>query len=91
MANVIPKSIDVKIRRYVNHQLKARKLEEEVRHWLYKNNYANSLVDMLIDVGLSGDSDGLINFLNGEPDEYGNTVSEFYSDNSLIDEDEYGL
>ena len=91
MEKLIPKTIEQKIRSYVNHQTKANELEEEIRHWLYKNNYANSLVDMLIDVGLSGDSDGLINFLNGEPDEYGNNVFEFYQDNSLIDEYDYGL
>lgn len=91
MANVIPKSIEEKIRSYVRHQSKANQLDSEIRHWLYKNNYAQAVLDMLIDSGLSGDSDDLIDFLNGEPDMYGNTISEFRSDNSLIDEDEYGL
>ena len=68
MKNPIPKSIENKIRDYVKHEQKAKELDNEIRHWLYKNNYDRALVDMLIDSGQSGEADDLINFLNGEPD-----------------------
>jgi len=89
MKKPIPKSIENKIRDYVKHQQKAIELDNELRHWLYKNNYDRTLIDMLIDSGQSGEADDLINFLNGEPDRNGYTVDAFYNDNSEIDEEDY--
>ena len=89
MKKPIPKSIENKIRDYVKHQQKANELDAEIRHWLYKNDYDRALVDMLIDSGQNGDSDELIDFLNGEPDRNGYTVDNFYSYNSEIDEEDY--
>ena len=89
MKKSIPKSIENKIRDYVRHQQKAIELDNELRHWLYKNNYDRALVDMLIDVGQSGETESLIEFMNGEPDINGYTVDNFYNDNSDIDEEDY--
>lgn len=47
------------------------------------------MIDMLIDTGLTGNSDDFISFLNGEPDEYGQVIDNFYKDNSQIDESDY--
>ena len=44
---------------------------------------------MLIDSGQSGNADEFISFLNGEPDDYGQIVDNFYTDNSKIDETDY--
>lgn len=85
----IPKSIENKIRNYVKYQQKANTLDDEIRHWLYKNNYDRALIDLLIDVGQSGDANALINFLNGEENIYGFTIDELYNDNSEINETEY--
>ncbi len=85
----IPKSVEDKIRRYAEYQRKANKLDDEIRHWLYKNNYDRAIVDMLIDSGQSGCADGFIEFLNGKPDEYGQVIDNFYNDNSKIDEVDY--
>lgn len=89
MKKSIPKSIENKIRDYVKHQQKAIELDNELRHWLYKNNYDRALVDMLIDVGQSGEAECLIEFMNGEPNINGYTVDNFYNDNSDIDEEDY--
>lgn len=89
MKKPIPKSIENKIRDYVKHQQKAIELDNELRHWLYKNNYDRALVDMLIDVGQNGEAESLIEFMNGEPDINGYTVDNFYNDNSDIDEEDY--
>ncbi len=32
----------------------------------------------------------LLLFLNGEPNEYGQTIESFQNDNSLVDETDYG-
>lgn len=90
MQKPIPKSIEGKIKKFCELQVKANKLDDEIRHWLYKNNYDGAIVDMLIDSGVSGDPYGLITFLNGEPNEYGQTIESFQNDNSLIDETDYG-
>lgn len=90
MEDSIPKSIKEKIKEYCSLQTRANKLENEIRHWLYKNNYDGVLVDMLLDSGNSGDPYGIINFLNGIPDEYGQTIKSFRKDNSMIDEVDYG-
>ncbi len=90
MKKTIPKSIENKIKKFCELQTKANKLDDEIRHWLYKNNYDGAIVDMLIDSGVSGDPYGLINFLNGEPNEYGQTIESFQNDNSLVDETDYG-
>lgn len=89
MKKPIPKSVENKIRDYVKHQQKAIELDNELRHWLYNNNYDRALVDMLIDVGQSGEAESLIEFMNGEPDINGYTVDNFYNDNSDIDEEDY--
>ena len=89
MKKPIPKSIESKIRDYVKHEQKAMELDNEIRHWLYRNNYDRALIDMLIDSGQSGEADDLINFLNGEPDINGYTVDCFYNDNSEIEEYDY--
>jgi hypothetical protein len=47
------------------------------------------MIDMLIDTGQSGDADGFISFLNGEPNEYGQVIDAFYNDNSQMDESDY--
>lgn len=89
MKKPIPKSIENKIRDYVKYQQKAIELDNELRHWLYKNNYDRALVDMLIDVGQSGEAESLIEFMNGETDISGYTVDNFYNDNSEFDEEDY--
>lgn len=89
MKKPIPKSIANKIKSYAEHQRKANQLDDEIRHWLYKNNYDRAMVDMLIDSGQSGNADEFISFLNGEPDEYGQIVDNFQNDNSKIDETDY--
>ncbi len=89
MKKPIPKTIEDKIRRYAEYQKKANKLDDEIRHWLYKNNYDRAMVDMLIDSGQAGEAEGFIRFLNGEVDEYGQSVDEFYNDNSQLEESEY--
>lgn len=89
MKILIPKSIEDKIRKYAEYQRKANKLDDEIRHWLYKNNYDRSMVDMLIDTGQSGNANDFIEFLNGEPDEYGQVINNFYNDNSKVDESDY--
>ena len=85
MKKPIPKSIENKIRSYGEYQRKANVLNNEIRHWLYKNNYDRAMVDMLIDSGQSGDVSGFISFLNGEND----INDDFYNDNSDIDESDY--
>lgn len=89
MKKPIPKSMENKIKSYAEHQRKANRLDDEIRHWLYKNNYDRAMVDMLIDSGQSGNADDFIKFLNGEPDEYGQVVDDFYNDNSKMDESDY--
>lgn len=89
MKKPIPRGIEKRIRDYVKHQQIAIELDNDIRHWLYKNNYDRALVDMLIDTGQNGDVDGFIEFLNGEPDINGYTVDDFYNDNSSIEEENY--
>lgn len=89
MKKPIPKGMENKIKSYAEHQRKANRLDDEIRHWLYKNNYDRSMVDMLIDSGLSGNADEFIEFLNGKPDEYGQVIDDFYNDNSEMDESDY--
>lgn len=89
MKKPIPKTIEDKIRRYGEYQRKANILDDEIRHWLYKNNYSSEMVDMLIDSGQSGETEGFIRFLNGDTDEYGQVVDNFYNDNSQLDESDY--
>lgn len=89
MKKPIPKGIENKIKSYAEHQRKANWLDNEIRHWLYKNNYDTIIVDMLIDSGQSGNADKLIEFLNGEPDKYGQVIDDFYNDNSKMDESDY--
>jgi hypothetical protein len=85
----IPKNIENKIKKYAEYQIKASNLDNEIRHWLFKNNYDRAMIDMLIDTGQSGDADGFISFLNGEPNEYGQVIDSFYNDNSQMDESDY--
>ena len=89
MKKPIPKSIENKIRSYTEYQKKANRLDNEIRHWFYKNNYDRAMVDMLIDSGQSGDAEGFIDFLNGSPDRCGQVIDDFYNDNSEIDEYDY--
>lgn len=76
-------------KKYAEHQRKASELDDEIRHWLFKNDYDRAMVDMLIDTGLTGNADGFISFLNGEPDEYSQVIDNFYNNNSQIDESDY--
>lgn len=89
MKKPIPKSMENKIKKYVEHQTKANRLDYEIRHWLYKNNYDIAMVDMLIDSGQNGNIDEFIDFLNGKPNEDGQVIDDFYNDNSKIDESNY--
>lgn len=85
----IPRYIEDKIRKYCKYQHEAYKLNDDILHWLYRNNYHSAMNDMLIDVGLSGDSDSFINFLNGIPDECGNSIDDFKNDNSNISYEDF--
>lgn len=89
MKKPIPKSIENDIRRYVAFQKKANEVDNKIRRWLYENNYDSAMIDMLIDSGIDGDADTFINFLNGEVDECGHTIDDFYNDNSMLDEEDY--
>ena len=89
MKKPIPKSIENKIKKYAEYQRKANQIDDEIRHWLYKNNYDRAMVDMLIDSGQSGNADAFISFLNGKSDIYGQVVDDFYNDNSEMDESDY--
>ena len=64
-------------------------MDDEIRNWLHKNNYDRAMVDMLIDSGQCGNADDFIDFLNGEPDRYGQVIDNFYNDNSKIDISDY--
>jgi hypothetical protein len=91
MKKPIPKEIERKITKYEEYMKKAGELDKDLRHWLYKNNYEGTIINGLIDTGLSGDATAFIAFLNGEPDEYGSTIEDFQHDNSKTDEFDYGL
>ena len=89
MVKPIPSSIEKTIRDYVKFQKKANEADNKIRHWLYKNNYDSAMIDMLIDSGISGEADLIINFLNGDEDDYGKTIDDFYNDNTSMDEEDY--
>ncbi len=81
--------LKIKLEDMRNIKEKTNVLDNEIRHWLYKNNYDRAVVDMLIDSGQSGCADAFIEFLNGKPDEYGQVIDNFYNDNSKLDESDY--